>query len=172
MLVETRYEHIAVDDTGLATIVGTSMKVKELVAERLAWGWSPEELLINHPHLTLGQIFSALAYYADHPTQNARPYVMALTFYLDEHIPNAITVDLRARGVDILTVQEDERRGIDDPVLLDRAGGLGRIMVSFDADLLRKSTRRQREGESFVGVAYRHQTQMLGLMYEKCAGET
>ena len=42
------------------------MKVKELVAERLAWGWSPEELLVNHPYLTMGQIFSALAYYADH----------------------------------------------------------------------------------------------------------
>ncbi|MCI0690387.1 hypothetical protein L0337_00100, partial [candidate division KSB1 bacterium] len=29
-------------------------------------GWSPEELHYQHPYLTLGQIFSALAYYADH----------------------------------------------------------------------------------------------------------
>lgn len=66
MLVETRYRHIALDDEGRPIIVGTTMKVQELVVERLAYGWSPEELLINHPYLTLGQIFSALAYYADH----------------------------------------------------------------------------------------------------------
>ena len=66
MSVETRYEHVILDENGVALITGTTMKVRELVAERLAWGWSPEELLINHPHLTLGQIYSALAYYADH----------------------------------------------------------------------------------------------------------
>jgi uncharacterized protein (DUF433 family) len=66
MLAETRYEHIVLDAQGIAMISGSTMKVKELVAERLAWGWSPEELFFNHPDLTLGQIFSALAYYADH----------------------------------------------------------------------------------------------------------
>jgi uncharacterized protein (DUF433 family) len=66
MFVETRYEHISLNEQNAPVIAGTNLKVKELAAERLAWGWSPEELLINHPHLTLGQIFSALAYYADH----------------------------------------------------------------------------------------------------------
>lgn len=69
MLAKTKYEHIVLDDEGTPIIAGTTMKVKELVAERLAWGWSPEELLVNHPYLTLGQIFSALAYYADHRTE-------------------------------------------------------------------------------------------------------
>ena len=69
MFVETRYEHIALDEAGTPVIAGTTMKVKELVAERLAWGWSPEELLVNHPYLTLGQIFTALAYYADHQAE-------------------------------------------------------------------------------------------------------
>ena len=31
----------------------------------MAYGWSPEELQYQHPHLTLGQVYSALAYYAD-----------------------------------------------------------------------------------------------------------
>lgn len=66
MLVDTRYEHVVLNSRGEPVIAGTTIKVKELVAERLAWGWSPEELLVNHPYLTLGQIFSALAYYADH----------------------------------------------------------------------------------------------------------
>ena len=65
MLTETRYEQIVLDDEH-PTLAGTTMKVKELIAERLAWGWSAEELLINHPDLTLGKIYSALAYYADH----------------------------------------------------------------------------------------------------------
>jgi len=69
LLVETRYEHIALDTRGTPIIAGTTMKVKELIAERLAWGWSPEELHINHSYLTLGQIFSALAYYADHQNE-------------------------------------------------------------------------------------------------------
>ncbi|MBI5052848.1 MAG: DUF433 domain-containing protein [Chloroflexi bacterium] len=72
MFVETRYEHVALNDQGAPIIVGTTMKVKELAAERLAWGWSPEELLINHSYLSLGQIFSALAYYSDHQEEMDR----------------------------------------------------------------------------------------------------
>lgn len=66
MLTETGYEHVVLNEHNVPVIAGTTMKVRELVAERLAWGWSPEELLLNHPYLTLGQVFSALAYYADH----------------------------------------------------------------------------------------------------------
>jgi 2'-5' RNA ligase len=42
------------------------MRVTQLVMEKQAYGWSPEELRYQHPHLTLGQVYSALAYYADH----------------------------------------------------------------------------------------------------------
>lgn len=42
------------------------MKVIELVVGRVAYGWSPEELHFQYPHLSLGQIYSALAYYEDH----------------------------------------------------------------------------------------------------------
>ena len=69
MLTETRYEHVVLDEHSTPMIAGSSMKVKELVAERQAWGWSAEELLMNHPGLTLGQIFSALAYYSDHAAE-------------------------------------------------------------------------------------------------------
>jgi hypothetical protein len=50
MFVDTRYEHMVLDEEGVPLIVGTTMKVQELVAERLAWGWSPEELLLNHSY--------------------------------------------------------------------------------------------------------------------------
>ena len=65
-VVETRYEHIVIGEDGIPLIAGTTMKVIELVAERIAYGWSPEELYFQHPYLSLGQIHSALAYYWDH----------------------------------------------------------------------------------------------------------
>jgi len=64
--VVTLYEHIVVGEDQAPVIAGTTMKVVELVAEKLAYGWSPEELHFQHPYLTLGQVYSALAYYADH----------------------------------------------------------------------------------------------------------
>ncbi|MCI0551328.1 MAG: DUF433 domain-containing protein, partial [Anaerolineae bacterium] len=38
----------------------------QLILDKIAYGWSPEELQFQHPHLKLGQIYSALAYYSDH----------------------------------------------------------------------------------------------------------
>jgi uncharacterized protein (DUF433 family) len=64
--VETKYEHIVLDEKDVPIIAGTSMKVIELVLEKSAYGWSPEELHFQHPYLTLGEIHSALAYYWDH----------------------------------------------------------------------------------------------------------
>ncbi len=64
--VETRYEHIVLDARGVPRITGTTMKVVELVTAQTAYGWSPEELHFQFPHLSLGQIHSALAYYWDH----------------------------------------------------------------------------------------------------------
>ena len=64
--VETRYEHIVLDTQQIPLIAGTTMKVVELVTAQAAYGWSPEELHFQFPHLSLGQIHSALAYYWDH----------------------------------------------------------------------------------------------------------
>jgi hypothetical protein len=49
-VTETRYEHIAVDDQQTPIIVGTTMKVIELVLETQAYGWSAEELHFQHPY--------------------------------------------------------------------------------------------------------------------------
>lgn len=65
-MAETSYEHIILNEKNQATIEGTKIKVVELVLDKIAYGWSPEELQYQHPQLTLGQIYSALAYYADH----------------------------------------------------------------------------------------------------------
>lgn len=62
----TTYEHVQLDANDVPNIVGTNMKVVELVMAQIAHGWSPEELHFQHPYLSLGQIHSALAYYWDH----------------------------------------------------------------------------------------------------------
>lgn len=76
--------------------------------------------------------------------------------YMDEHVPKAITIGLRLRGIDVLTVQEDNFLSKSDSELLDRAGYLKRAVFSHDDDLLVEATKRQRAGQIFYGVIYAH----------------
>ena len=82
---------------------------------------------------------------------------MSVALYMDHHVARAITEGLRLRNVDVLTAAEDGTVTIPDPDLLDRAGVLGRVLFSQDADLLRESRRRLTEGIPFCGVIYAHQ---------------
>ena len=61
--------HISLDDRGVAWIEGTNTKVKEVVIEKLAFGWSPEELHRQHPHLPMAKIYAALSYYYEHQAE-------------------------------------------------------------------------------------------------------
>ena len=63
------YPHIEVNEAGTPVVSGTTTKVVEIVLDRLAHHWDAEEIQRQHSHLTLAQIYSALAYYYDH--QNA-----------------------------------------------------------------------------------------------------
>jgi len=58
--------HVVMDGYGRAWIDDTNIKVIEVVRDHLAYGWSPEEIHWQHPHLSLAQIYAALAYYHDH----------------------------------------------------------------------------------------------------------
>ena len=60
------YPHIELTSDGVLLISGTRTKVVEIALDRLAHNWDAEEIRRQHPHLTLGQIHSALAYYYDH----------------------------------------------------------------------------------------------------------
>ena len=55
--------HIEIDEQRVAWIGGTRVKVTEVVLDKIAYGWSPEEIHFQHPHLSLAQIHAALAYY-------------------------------------------------------------------------------------------------------------
>ncbi len=65
----TDYKYIELDKHQVPYIAGTTMKVVELVEAHHAYGWSPEELHVQHRYLSMGQIHSALAYYWDHQAE-------------------------------------------------------------------------------------------------------
>ena len=71
---------------------------------------------------------------------------MALTLYMDVHMPRAITNGLRRRGVQVVTAQEDGTAELKDPPLLDRATELDCPLYTQDDDLLAEARRRQAEG--------------------------
>jgi predicted nuclease of predicted toxin-antitoxin system len=82
---------------------------------------------------------------------------MTVGLYMDEHVPRAITVALRLRAVDVLTVQGDGRQGASDQAVMNRAGELGRVLFSRDVDLLVEAQRRQISDTPFTGLIYAHQ---------------
>jgi uncharacterized protein (DUF433 family) len=63
------FSHIDVDDKGVARIAGSRIKVIHLVMEKSAYGWGPEEMLEQFPHLSLAKIHAAFAYYYDHKAE-------------------------------------------------------------------------------------------------------
>ena len=78
---------------------------------------------------------------------------------MDHHVPRAITIGLRLRGIDVIVITafEDDTGEMIDSELLDRAGEMGRVLFTQDDDLLSEAARRQKEGILFHGVIYAHQ---------------
>ncbi|HEY7116493.1 MAG TPA: DUF433 domain-containing protein [Tepidisphaeraceae bacterium] len=61
--------HVVIDEKGIARVAGSRIRVIDLAMERTGWGMSPEQIHESHPHLTLAQIYAALAYYFDHKAE-------------------------------------------------------------------------------------------------------
>ena len=57
------YPHIQLSVDGVPYLEGTRTKVIEIALDSLAHHWDAEEIQRQHPHLTMGQIHAALAYY-------------------------------------------------------------------------------------------------------------
>ena len=65
VLQPTEYPHIALTSQKVPLIKGTTMKVIEVVLAQRSYGWTAEEIQVNHRYLSMGQIYAALAYYWD-----------------------------------------------------------------------------------------------------------
>jgi len=101
-LLATKYEHVSLNDSNVPIIAGTTMKVVELVLEKTAYGWSPEELHFQHPYLSLGQIHSALAYYWDHQDELDQDIERRLEFVDNLKAtlnPTPLVARLKAKGL-------------------------------------------------------------------------
>jgi uncharacterized protein (DUF433 family) len=68
-MITAPINHICLDERGVAYIAGTRIKVRHVAVELQAHGASVEQLQEVYPHLSLGQIYAALAYYYDHQEQ-------------------------------------------------------------------------------------------------------
>jgi Domain of unknown function (DUF5615) len=82
---------------------------------------------------------------------------MPVPLYMDVHVPQAITDQLRRRGVDVLTANEDDAAELKDPELLERARGLGRVVFTQDIRFKALAENWQRQGRPFAGLIFGHQ---------------
>ena len=64
-MLTTPTAHIHLDERGVAWIDDTNIKVVEVVLDKHAYGWSPEEIHEQHFDLSFAQIHAALSYYYD-----------------------------------------------------------------------------------------------------------
>jgi uncharacterized protein (DUF433 family) len=68
-MLATETTHIHLDERGVAWIDDTNVKVIEVMLDKIAYGWNPEEIHRQHPHLSLAQVYAAFAYYYDHQAE-------------------------------------------------------------------------------------------------------
>jgi len=59
------YPHIEVTSEGVAYVAGTRTKVLEVALDRIAHHWDADEIHRQHPHLSVGKIYAALAFYEE-----------------------------------------------------------------------------------------------------------
>jgi uncharacterized protein (DUF433 family) len=111
---------------GRPVIAGTRIKVSQIAVEYARLGWTPDQIVDAHPHLTLAQVHAALAYYYAHQAELDREIregeaairelrarttplrrcpTVPVRFYLDESVPVSIAAGLRRRGVDAVTAR-------------------------------------------------------------------
>jgi hypothetical protein len=75
---------------------------------------------------------------------------------MDVHVPQAVTVQLLRRSVDVLTAFEDATTELADDQLLVRSTELGRLLVTFDVRFKAMAENWQRQGRRFGGLVYAH----------------
>ena len=82
---------------------------------------------------------------------------MSLRLYCDHHVPRAIAIGVRRRGIDVLTTEADGTADRDDEFLLQRATDLGRVVFTQDRDFLALAAAWQHTRREFTGMVYAHQ---------------
>ncbi len=82
---------------------------------------------------------------------------MPVGLYMDVHVPQAITEQLRRRGVDVLTAGEDNANEQSDEQLPERARVLARVLFTRDIRFKAMAEDWQRQQRPFAGLIFGHQ---------------
>jgi hypothetical protein len=61
---------------------------------------------------------------------------LAIRYYLDENVEIAVAVQLRLRGIDVVTVRDIGQLGDTDINHLTRASAMGYVLCTYDRDYL------------------------------------
>ena len=102
MSTPTDYPHIEKRADGKLWLTGTQTKVLEVALDRLAHHWDVDEIQRQHPHLTLGQIHSCLAYYHDHQEEMDRAVdeqLHAVESFRAQQGDSVLRAKIKARGL-------------------------------------------------------------------------
>jgi hypothetical protein len=81
---------------------------------------------------------------------------MAVALYMDVHVHAAVTEQLRRRGVDVVTAQEDNSAALADADLLHRSTALARLLFTYDIRFKALAEDLQRQGSPFAGLVWAH----------------
>jgi uncharacterized protein (DUF433 family) len=98
----TDYPHLERRADGKLWLIGTQTKMIEVVLDRLAHHWDADEIQRQHPHLTLGQIYSCLAYYYDHKDevdQIIDQQLQAVQHLRSQQGESALRTKMKAQGL-------------------------------------------------------------------------
>ena len=81
-----------------------------------------------------------------------------IRYYTDEHVAKAVIRGLRQRGVDVLTVPEANKRGVDDEAHLAFAFAENRVIFTQDDDFLHLAS----SDKAHAGIVYAPQHTPIG----------
>jgi hypothetical protein len=76
-----------------------------------------------------------------------------LKFYFDESVELAVSEQLAAGGLDVVSAHSLDLLGDEDRNHLERATAMGRVLCTYDADFLRLAG----EGMEHAGIIYAQQ---------------
>lgn len=76
-----------------------------------------------------------------------------IKLYLDENVPVAVSMALRLRGYDVLTVKDVGRKGLSDFEQLKYASSQNRVIFTFNvADFYKTHSEFMKEGLNHTGI--------------------
>jgi predicted nuclease of predicted toxin-antitoxin system len=79
---------------------------------------------------------------------------MPIRYYTDTHIPKAVAIQLRQKGVDIVRCEELDLQEAKDETHLEHAAKEQRTLVSRDTDFLRIHREWLEQGRKHYGILF------------------